>query len=122
MTEMKMTAHSGRGDISGHFCGQWQPHDAHTWQTPAAYGAVTFIGTYQCAGFSGYHERATTTPEQSTTTAAPGRGGTVKVYIDTADWWVGYYRGPNHHYVCPLPTVVMRWPRAATQPTPGADR
>lgn len=35
----------------------------------------------------------------------------VTVYQDLADWWVGYYRGPNHHYVCPLPTVVIRWPR-----------
>lgn len=33
------------------------------------------------------------------------------VYIDPADWWIGYYRGPNHHYVCPLPTLVIRWPR-----------
>jgi hypothetical protein len=35
----------------------------------------------------------------------------VKVYFDFNDWWVGYYRGPNHHYVCPLPTVVVRWKR-----------
>lgn len=35
----------------------------------------------------------------------------VRVYIDTVDWWVGYYRGPNHHYVCPLPTLVIRWNR-----------
>lgn len=34
------------------------------------------------------------------------------IYIDTADWWIGYYRGPNHHYVCPLPTVVIRWQRS----------
>lgn len=37
----------------------------------------------------------------------------IKVYFDFNDWWVGYYRGPNHHYVCPLPTVVIRWARAA---------
>jgi hypothetical protein len=35
----------------------------------------------------------------------------VKVYIEPADWWIGYYRGPNHHYVCLLPLVVIRWPR-----------
>jgi hypothetical protein len=34
-----------------------------------------------------------------------------KVYIDTADWWVGWYRGPGHHYVCLLPCVVIRWKR-----------
>lgn len=34
------------------------------------------------------------------------------VYIDRRDWWVGYYRGDSHHYVCPLPTVVIRWARA----------
>jgi hypothetical protein len=30
------------------------------------------------------------------------------------DWfpkWIGYYRGPNHHYVCPVPSVVIRWRR-----------
>lgn len=35
----------------------------------------------------------------------------MKVYIDTADWWVGLYRGPNHYYVCPVPCLVIRWPR-----------
>jgi hypothetical protein len=35
----------------------------------------------------------------------------VSVYIDTADWWIGYYKGSNYHFVCPLPTVVVRWPR-----------
>lgn len=35
----------------------------------------------------------------------------IKVYRDYADWWIGYYRGPNHHYVCPLPTMVIRWKR-----------
>lgn len=33
------------------------------------------------------------------------------IYIDTADWWIGYYRGSNHHYVCLVPTVVIRWRR-----------
>lgn len=35
----------------------------------------------------------------------------VSVYIDTSDWWIGYYRGENYHFVCLLPTVVIRWPR-----------
>lgn len=35
----------------------------------------------------------------------------VRVYFDFADWWVGYYRGPNNHYLCLLPTLVIRWPR-----------
>jgi len=35
----------------------------------------------------------------------------VSVYFDFRDWWIGYYRGPNHHYVCILPTVVIRWAR-----------
>jgi hypothetical protein len=35
----------------------------------------------------------------------------VKVYLDFHDWWVGYYRGGRHHYVCPLPCVVIRWAR-----------
>lgn len=32
-------------------------------------------------------------------------------YIDTRDWWIGYYRGPDYHYVCLLPCVVIRWRR-----------
>lgn len=39
----------------------------------------------------------------------------MKVYIDTNDWWIGYYRGDTHHYVCPLPTVVIRWTRRGVQ-------
>jgi hypothetical protein len=35
----------------------------------------------------------------------------MKVYIDWRDWWVGYYHGPACHYVCPLPCLVIRWPR-----------
>ena len=30
------------------------------------------------------------------------------IYRDTADWWVGLYRGPHHLYVCPVPTVVIK--------------
>ena len=35
----------------------------------------------------------------------------MKIYFDFNDWWVGYYRGGTHHYVCPLPTLVIRWSR-----------
>jgi hypothetical protein len=37
--------------------------------------------------------------------------GRVKVYREPRDWWVGYYRGDTHHYVCVLPTIVIRWSR-----------
>lgn len=37
----------------------------------------------------------------------------VRLYIDRRDWWVGYYRGERHHYVCLVPTVVLRWHRRA---------
>lgn len=37
----------------------------------------------------------------------------MRIYFDFNDWWVGYYRGPNHHYVCPLPTVVISWSRTS---------
>lgn len=39
--------------IAGHYCGQTQPHAAHTWQTPPTYGSAAFISTYQCAGTTG---------------------------------------------------------------------
>jgi len=35
----------------------------------------------------------------------------VSIYIDFRDWWVGYYRAPDYHYVCLLPCVVIRWAR-----------
>lgn len=35
----------------------------------------------------------------------------VAVYIDRNDWWIGYYRGKTHRYVCPLPTIVICWRR-----------
>lgn len=38
---------------------------------------------------------------------------TKKVYRDKADWWVGVYFGPNHVYVCPLPTLVLRFDNQA---------
>jgi hypothetical protein len=35
----------------------------------------------------------------------------MRIYFDFNDWWIGYYRGPHAHFVCPLPTIVIRWPR-----------
>lgn len=32
----------------------------------------------------------------------------INVYFDVHDWWVGYYMGVNAHFVCLLPTVVIR--------------
>lgn len=40
----------------------------------------------------------------------------MKLYIDTNDWWIGYYRGDTHHYVCPLPTLVIRWRMRSSLP------
>jgi hypothetical protein len=37
--------------------------------------------------------------------------GVIRIYVDRADWWIGYYRGTDHHYVCLVPTVVIRWRR-----------
>ena len=33
----------------------------------------------------------------------------LRVFIDTRDWWVGYYRSYDYHYVILIPTVVIRW-------------
>jgi hypothetical protein len=35
----------------------------------------------------------------------------VYVHLNFSDWWVGYYRGDSHHYVCPLPCLVLMWAR-----------
>lgn len=37
----------------------------------------------------------------------------LAVYWDLRDWWIGYYRGDRHHYVCLLPCLVIRWNRSA---------
>jgi hypothetical protein len=36
----------------------------------------------------------------------------LSVYRDTNDWWIGWYRGEEHHYVCLIPTIVIRWKRS----------
>lgn len=35
----------------------------------------------------------------------------LAVYLEPRDWWIGYYRGTSHHYVCVLPCLVIRWNR-----------
>lgn len=35
----------------------------------------------------------------------------VHIYRDGNDWWIGYYRGPEDHFVCLIPTWVIRWRR-----------
>lgn len=37
--------------------------------------------------------------------------GRFKIYFDFRDWWIGYYRAESYHYVCPVPTLVVRWKR-----------
>jgi len=39
----------------------------------------------------------------------------MKIYIDTRYWWVGWYRGPEHHYICLLPCIVIRADRKAVR-------
>lgn len=36
----------------------------------------------------------------------------MKVYWEPRDWWVGVYFGLDHIYVCPLPTLVIRFGRS----------
>jgi hypothetical protein len=43
----------------------------------------------------------------------------IKIYRDRRDWWIGYYQGDTHHYICPIPTIVIRWPRH--HPEDGTD-
>lgn len=40
----------------------------------------------------------------------------LSIYIDTHDWWVGYYRGENYHFICPLPTLVVRIAKTTSEP------
>jgi hypothetical protein len=42
----------------------------------------------------------------------------MKIYIEPRDYWVGYYRGETHHYVCLLPCLVIRWRRRVATPDP----
>lgn len=36
----------------------------------------------------------------------------MRVYFEFNDWWIGYYRGDIPIYLCPLPTLVIRWRRS----------
>ena len=36
----------------------------------------------------------------------------VHVFVEPRDVWIGYYRGDTHHYLCPLPCLVIRWRRS----------
>lgn len=32
----------------------------------------------------------------------------MRIYLNCRDWRVGYYRGPHHHHLCPLPCLTLR--------------
>lgn len=36
------------------------------------------------------------------------RQALIAVYIDPSKSWIGYEKGPIGHYICLLPTVVIR--------------
>lgn len=35
----------------------------------------------------------------------------LSVYLEPRDWWIGVYVAPGAVFVCPLPTLVIRWQR-----------
>jgi hypothetical protein len=39
------------------------------------------------------------------------RLGRLAVYVEPIDLWVGVYLADDAIYVCPVPTVVLRWSR-----------
>ena len=43
----------------------------------------------------------------------------LRVYFEPRDAWIGAYVAPKAVYVCPLPFLVIRWERRATETTPG---
>lgn len=95
--------------------GPLDPDCDHRWLSVDLGGYVTFpadIADMQvCEDCGGGQVRATLGTWRDITVPPAVKRDPVKVYRDLDDWWVGYYRGPNHHYVCPLPTLVIRWPR-----------
>ena len=34
-----------------------------------------------------------------------------RVYFEPRDWWIGVYVAPKAVYLCPLPTLVIRFAR-----------
>jgi hypothetical protein len=40
----------------------------------------------------------------------------MRMFFNFNDWWIGYYRGANYHFVCLLPTVAISWPRKHKDP------
>lgn len=63
------------------------------------------------AGGGPAHRGATSILGRAVVTGRRRRRWPASVYVDTADWWIGYYRGDRHHYVCLLPCIVISWPR-----------
>ena len=39
------------------------------------------------------------------------RVGRLAIYFEPRDLWVGAYIAESAIYVCPLPTLVLRWSR-----------
>lgn len=37
--------------------------------------------------------------------------GRLGVYVERRDLWIGAFIAPDAVYVCPLPTLVLRWQR-----------
>ncbi len=42
------------------------------------------------------------------------RIGRLQLYVEPRDLWIGVFVAPTAIYVCPLPAVVLKWPRRAT--------
>lgn len=91
--------HPGAHDTCG-TCGhaRWR----HRWDGTIGDTVCTEYANCVC------HGRFT---EREPGSAPPRRLRGLRVYLDTRDRWIGHYLGERHHYVCPLPTVVIRWDR-----------
>ncbi|HET7736738.1 MAG TPA: hypothetical protein VFK52_12230 [Nocardioidaceae bacterium] len=81
--------------IAGHFCGQKQPHAAHTWQTPPTYGATYVIGVYQCAGLFVAPDEADSMVE------APCADAYARKVHEPHDWDYGHTRHGLEWRHCP---------------------
>lgn len=44
--------------------------------------------------------------------------GRVAIYLEPRDLWVGVFNDRRYLYVCPLPTLVVRWAWGPVEPDP----
>lgn len=79
-------------------------------------GLLDGHGTARATEFGAFAERVLADPVARSAFLRSQRRPVV--FWEPRDVWIGYYRGDTHHYVCPIPCLVIRWPRKPRSRSP----